>query len=115
MPSLSLLENAKNDFSLPFRLALKTAWKQYLVIIKSISTYDDSLGKAIISHTECQRLLKLEDVGTHNAINLYIALGCRELDVFSKGKDAAACIGVTPIQHSMCGKTKWYLSTIDHK
>jgi transposase len=102
----SALENAENDFSLPFRLALKTAWEQYLVIIKSIAIYDESLVKAIASHPECQRLLKLEGVGTLNAINLYIALGCCELGVFSKGKDAAACIGVTPIQHSSGGKTK---------
>jgi len=28
---------------------------------------------------------------------LYIALDCAELGVFSKGKEASACIGLTPI------------------
>ena len=93
----SVLEDAENGLSSLFRAALKTAWEQYLFILKSIETYDEGLVKAIASHPECQRLLKLEGVGTLNAINLYIALGCCELGVFSKGKDASACIGVTPI------------------
>ncbi|QDO86044.1 transposase [Shewanella psychropiezotolerans] len=41
-----------------------------------------------------------------NAINLYIALGCADIGTFSRGRDASACIGVTPIQHSSGGKTK---------
>jgi transposase len=41
-----------------------------------------------------------------NAINLYIALGCAELGIFEKGKDASACNGLTPIQYSSGGKTK---------
>lgn len=102
----STLEDAENSLSSLFRDSLKTAWEHYLLIIKSIATYDDCLVKAIASHPECQRLLKLEGVGTLNAINLYIALGCSELGVFSKGKDASACIGLTPIQYSSGGKTK---------
>ena len=39
-------------------------------------------------------------------INLYLALGCWEIGVFSKGKDASACIGLTPIQHSSGGLVK---------
>jgi transposase len=38
--------------------------------------------------------------------NLYIALGCADLGVFNEGKDAAACIGLTPLQHSSGGVTK---------
>ena len=41
-----------------------------------------------------------------NAINLYLALGCSDIGVFSKGKDASACIGLTPIQHSSGGFVK---------
>lgn len=102
----STLEDAENSLSSLFRDALNIAWEYYLCILKSIATYDDCLVKSIASHPECQRLLKLEGVGTLNAINLYIALGCSELGVFSKGKDASACIGLTPIQYSSGGKTK---------
>ena len=45
-------------------------------------------------------------MGTINAINLYIALGCADIGVVSRGKDASACIGLTPIQYSSGGKVK---------
>jgi len=100
------LEDGENDLSFEFRDALTAAWQQYLTLSQTISAYDTSLEKAIQSHPDCQKLLKIEGVGMINAINLYIALGCAELGVFNKGKDAAACIGLTPIQHSTGGKAK---------
>jgi transposase len=102
----STLEDAENDFAYEFRDALSTAWKQYLSIIESIAKYDSCLERSLETHPDCRKLLKLEGVGTLNAINLYIALGCAELGVFSKGKDASACIGLTPIQYSSGGKEK---------
>jgi hypothetical protein len=33
-------------------------------------------------------------------------LGCADVGTFKKGKDAAACIGLTPIQHSSGGTAK---------
>lgn len=102
----NVLEDGENNFSDEFRASLNAAWQQYLVIAESITKYDKSLVKAINAHPECKKLLKLEGVGPLNAINLYIAIGCSELGVFTKGKDAAACIGVTPIQYSSGGKTK---------
>jgi len=100
------LEDAGNGLSLEFREALDAAWQQYLSVIKSINSYDSCLEKSIENHSDCKKLLKLEGVGTLNAINLYIMLGCAELGVFEKGKNASACIGLTPIQHSSGGKTK---------
>ncbi|MCK5190320.1 MAG: IS110 family transposase [Methylococcales bacterium] len=102
----SVLEDAENGFSFEFRQALDTAWKHYFGILESIRLYDNCLEKSIQEHTDCKRLLKLEGVGTVNAINLYIALGCAELGTFNKGKDASACIGLTPLQYSSGGKTK---------
>ncbi len=102
----SLLEDAENGFSIEFRRALSTAWKFYLEILDSIRVYDSCLEITVEEHADCKRLLKLESVGILNAINLYIALGCAELGVFNKGKDASACIGLTPMQHSSGGITK---------
>ena len=100
-----LLEDAENGFSCEFRQALDIAWKQYSHLLESIRVYDKCLESSIQDHKECKRLLKLEGVGTVNAINLYIALGCAELGTFNKGKDASACIGLTPQQYSSGGKT----------
>ncbi len=102
----STLEDADNGFSPAFREALDHAWKLYLETVKTLANYDDCLEKSIKEHSDCKKLLKLEGVGTINAINLYIALGCADLGTFNKGKEASACIGLTPIQHSSGGKTK---------
>jgi transposase len=102
----STLEDAENGLTFEFRDALSAAWAQYLSIIKAIDLYDECLNKSIETHPDCKKLLKIEGVGPLNAVNLYIALGCAELGTFTKGKDASACIGLTPIQHSSGGKAK---------
>ena len=101
-----ILEDATNDLSAECRAAIFTAKEHLKVLIKAVHRYDDCLDKSVIAHADCKKLLKLEGVGTMNAINLYLALGCAELGVFTKGKDASACIGLTPIQHSSGGVVK---------
>ena len=101
-----VLEDGENDLSAEFRSAIYTAKEHLKSLIEAVQRYDDCLEKSVTAHAECKKLLKLEGVGTMNAINLCIALGCSELGVFSKGKDASACIGLTPIQHSSGGVVK---------
>jgi transposase len=95
-----VLEDATNGLSVAGRVAIHTAKEQLSVLIQSVGRYDDCLKKSVAAHPDCKRLLKLEGVGTTNAINLYLALGCAEIGAFSKGRHASACIGVTPIQYS---------------
>ena len=59
-----------------------------------------------LEHKDSKGLLKLEGVGVIKVISLYIALGCADLGAIYKGKDAAACIGLTPIQHTSGGNVK---------
>jgi transposase len=100
------IEDAENELTFEFRAVLNTASKQYVLLVEAIATYDMSLEKTVNKHDDCKRLLKLEGVGNVNAVNLYIALGCADLGTFSKGKDASACIGLTPLQYSSGGKVK---------
>ncbi len=102
----SFIEDAENGLSTEFRKALNTASEQFNSLVESIRIYDLGLEKTANEHNDCKRLLKLEGVSTVNAVNLYIALGCAELGSFSKGKDASACIGLTPLQYSSGGITK---------
>jgi len=102
----SVLEDAENGFCFPFRDALNSTWQLYCQTLKNISNMDDLLDEVIKLHPECKKLLALEGVSTINAINLYIAIGCGEAGIFQSGRDAAACIGLTPIQHSSGGKVK---------
>ena len=101
-----VLEDAENGFSMVFRDALNVAWKQFLSSVKAVQKYDIYLEKAANQNSDCKRLQALEGVGPLNAINLYISVGCGEMGVFKKGREAAACIGVTPVQHSSGGKVK---------
>ncbi len=102
----SLLEDAENGFSDLFREAIYTAWQQLLSNIQLVKKYDALLEKAANEHKDCKKLKGIEGVGSLNAIYLYLSLGCNDIGVFKKGRDAAACIGLTPIQHSSGGKTK---------
>ncbi len=99
------LESVENPFSDAFRKALSAAWELYLQLNNAIKEHDQCIEAVIVSEKECKKLLRLEGIGPLNAINLYISIGCAEMGVFKKGKDAAACIGLTPVQHSSGGKT----------
>ena len=100
------LEDAENDFSIPFRYSLKAAWENYLSSIETIRQHDKYLIKAINDHPDCKKLMALEGVKSINAVYLYLSLGCSENNVFRKGSDAAACIGLTPMQYSTGGKVR---------
>jgi len=102
----SALEDAENGFTMTFRYALEQMWLQFLNCVATIKKFDEYLSTLVNTVPQCKKLLKLEGVGVINAINLYITLSTSEIGVFKDGKGAAACIGLTPIQHSSGGKTK---------
>ena len=102
----SALEDGENGFSVEFRNAIHRAWQQHLEISDTIRLYDECLNKVINNTPDCRKLMSLEGVGIINAVNLYNMLACSNDCVFNSAKDAAACIGLTPIQHSSGGKTK---------
>jgi len=100
------LEDAENGFSFEFREGLDLLWKAYQQMVMNIKDYDRLLIHALERHSDCKKLLALEGVSTINAVNLYTAIGCQDLGVFKTGRDASACIGVTPIQHTSGGKVQ---------
>ncbi|XPF94912.1 IS110 family transposase [Colwellia sp. RE-S-Sl-9] len=102
----SVLEDACNCLSTEFRRAIFLAKEHLRGLFEDIKHYDNCMERSVSAHPECKKLTKLEGVGPMNAINLYIALGCLDIGYFSKGKDASACIGLTPIQHSSGGLVK---------
>lgn len=102
----TVLEDADNGFAFPFRQALDAAWQSYLSLVDSIKIYETALEGILKEHPDCQKLLALEGVGVINAVNLYITIGCSDEGVFKSGRDVAACIGLTPVQHSSGGKVK---------
>lgn len=98
------LEDAENGFCDAFRKMLKVSLDLYLTLTEAIATYDLALAKWVDVTPSCKKLMRLEGVGILNAIHLFINLSSGELARFKAGKDAAACIGLTPTQHSSGGK-----------
>ena len=101
-----VLEDGENGFTMPLRKMLKTSLSLYLTLCEAIETYDEVLNDWVNDTPECKKLLKIEGIGKLNAIHLYVGLSTDELGQFKAGKDAAACIGLTPLQHSSGGKVK---------
>lgn len=102
----SVLEDAENGFGMPLRNSLHMNWQAYQQAGQRVVEYDKQLRKAMRQHSDCVKLMALEGVSIINAVGLFIALACGEAGEFKTGHDAAACIGVTPIQYSSGGKIK---------
>lgn len=102
----SVIEDAEINFSVGLRKMLKMSLDLYLQLTETLRSYDDVITEWVSQTPECQKLLKLEGIGVLNAIYLYLGLTSEELGHFKSGKDASACIGLTPCQHSSGGKIR---------
>ena len=77
-----------------------------IATVERINSYEKQLEKVMEVHPDCQKLMALEGVSTINALHLYTLLSCNEESTFKTARDASACVGVTPIQHSSGGKVQ---------
>lgn len=97
-----ILEDAENGLSMPFRSALSCLWQRFVKTTDDIAEIEKILFREVKEDSICQRLQALEGVGPIGAIKLGIVLG--NPAHFNNGREASACIGVTPVQHSSGGK-----------
>lgn len=102
----SVLEDAENGFCVEFRDSLALSWQLLSSLIETLSAHDKALEKMANNTSECKTFMALEGVGPLNAINLYMLLVCGEQGTFRSGKDASACVGLTPVQYTTGGKVK---------
>jgi len=100
----SILEDADNEFTAAFRFSLSQQYQHYLALCEQIDQLSRQMNEVIAQDNLCKRLQALEGVGPVCAMLLKIALG--QPGHFRKGREAAACIGLTPVQHSSGGKQK---------
>lgn len=98
------LEDAENGLSDAFRTLLDGLWHD----LQRLDERVEELGKSIARHAKAdpiaQRLLALRGVGPLTASALAGALG--DARAFSKGRDFAASLGLTPRQHSTGGRER---------
>lgn len=96
------VEEADNGMPSEMRHTLtfmQTTWLQQLEDLHQAKTAVQSFAKSL---EPCQRLSALEGIGPMNAVGLYLRLG--NGSTYEDGRQAAACIGVTPGQYSSGGK-----------
>jgi len=77
---------------------------EWSALDRRIKAYDDELMALTREDTQARRLATIPGIGVINATALLAAVG--DGSAFAKGRDLAAWLGLTPRQHSTCGKTK---------
>ena len=96
---VEILEDAENELPLPLRLQLIESWEYYLDLETRLKTAEQARNRITDRHQPCQQLMQLSGIGPVNSLGLYLALGDRGTS-FKNGREASACIGATPKQHS---------------
>lgn len=99
-----VLEDAENGLPLSVREGLSNAWRLWQQQAEFLKAMEHLLARRVAETPACTVLQSLESVGDKNAVGLYVALG--DGRQFKNGREAAACIGVTPKQHSTGGKVR---------
>jgi len=97
-----ILEDAENELSFAMREALHQMWCIYRQLEKEFDVIDRQLKQLSLQDADCKRLMALEGVGPIGAVHLKLQLENKEH--YKSGREASACVGVTPKQHSSGGK-----------
>ena len=99
-----ILEDAENGLPMNYRQALAAQSQMLQLYTTQIESYDRLIAEHTRHNPVCQKLSKLEGVGPLIALGLTVRLG--NATEFNTGRDASACIGLTPKQHSTGGKER---------
>jgi transposase len=97
-----ILEDAENDLPDMLRPQIASMYQSFLEGEAHLKKLTRQLEKLINQQLQCQKLMALEGVGPVNALELYLTLG-NQGKSFSNGREASACIGLTPKQYSTGG------------
>jgi transposase len=97
-----ILEDAENLLPVPFRRQLANMYQVYLTIEAELDIVGKDLFNLIKQNKSCQKIMALEGIGPVNSLGLTLSLGNKG-ESFKNGREASACIGVTPKQYSTGG------------
>ena len=97
-----LLEDGENELPVCFRQLIDSLWNMLRQLLEHSQSLTQQAEESANRIPQCKRLQALEGVGPICALKLWIKLGTEES--FKSGKNAAACFGLTPKQHSSGGK-----------
>jgi len=99
-----ILEDAENDLPMAARDSLAMLWSSWQQLDAQRQSAERQLQQYGQTLEPCRRLQAIEGIGYKNAVALYLRLG--DGQHFKNGREAAACVGVTPRQHSSGGKVR---------
>ncbi len=99
-----LLEDADNGLHYDFRRLLRMLGEELTQLDDNIKHYDARIAQNAKEDERIKRLLAVEGIGPVVASALVSAVGNGKQ--FSKGRDMAAWLGLTPNQHSSGGKNR---------
>lgn len=99
-----ILEDAENNLPSIFRQTLHMQSNMLRCYNEQIECYDKLISESVRNNDTCKKLQKLEGVGPLVALGLTIRLG--NANEFTNTRDASACLGLTPKQHSTGGKER---------
>ncbi|MEQ8690187.1 MAG: IS110 family transposase [Pseudomonadales bacterium] len=98
------LEDAANGLTSAFRALLTGLAEDLRYLDNRIQSLDENIAQQVKENPVARRLLELRGVGPLTASALAGALG--DGKAFTKGRDFAASLGLTPRQHSTGGKDR---------
>lgn len=99
-----LLEDVENGLTGEFRRLLSQLGEELRRLDDGIKEYDVCMARRAKEDDRIKRLLEIEGIGPISASALVSAVG--DGKQFSKGRDMAAWLGLTPNQHSSGGKNR---------
>ncbi|MBS4096658.1 MAG: IS110 family transposase [Sulfuricella sp.] len=99
-----LLEDGENGLLGDFRRLLEQLGEELRKLDDHIKAYDARIAQRAKEDERIKRLLAVEGIGPVVASALVSAVG--DAKQFSKGRDMAAWLGLTPSQHSSGGKSR---------
>lgn len=100
----NVLEDGENGVPDCFRQSVAQMWSLFLTIETELAQLTSHQTQLTMQDAQSRSLIELEGVGPVGALGLKLAIG--NGSSFKNGRDAAACLGLTPVQHSSGGKQK---------
>jgi transposase len=98
------LEEADNGLSPRFRAQLNALYEDWQRLNERIAEMDKEIAQQVRADETAARLIALRGVGPMGASALSIELG--STSEFTRGRDFAASLGLTPRQHSSGGRDR---------
>jgi transposase len=102
----SWLEAAENGLTDRFRALLHKLWQELLVLDERVKELDREIKVISDTQPEAKRLKQLRGIEPLTATALVARIG--DGRAFTRGRQAAACVGLTPRHHGTGGKNRLY-------